>query len=241
MLTNRKGAKVAKESGKRWTMITLYPTVYRDKHGEEKITIESTGTSLRTVIRGVEFTGVDFQLLKPTIDKDSPDLATFMFNNWGDLSDCFIECEIPILVVVDDVEKQGYLLAEIHNPVNARVEYLARADKKRISLRLILRYDGLSFEASGFQTGGWFEIDMFAIQKELPQGVYMKTCVQCAFGAYSPYGQGMFGDMACFRDNKEGIRNVRNKSDLFKVWDTMTEYVQETYLCSEFEKWKKES
>jgi hypothetical protein len=53
---------------------------------------------------------------------------------------------------------------------------------------------------------------------------------------YSPYGHGLFGGLACFRGNKAGYRAVTGKDDLFAVWDTMTEFVQETHLCPEFER-----
>jgi hypothetical protein len=46
----------------------------------------------------------------------------------------------------------------------------------------------------------------------------------------------MFGGLTCFRDNKTGYRAVNSKSAMFQAWGTMTEYVQETYLCPEFEK-----
>ncbi len=46
----------------------------------------------------------------------------------------------------------------------------------------------------------------------------------------------MFGCMACFRDNKENYLQVSSKADIFRIWDTLTEYVQETYLCPEFQR-----
>jgi hypothetical protein len=64
----------------------------------------------------------------------------------------------------------------------------------------------------------------------------MKCCFNCAFSDYSPAGSGIFGDMLCFRDNKEEYFKVKDKWDLFRIWETMTEHVQETYLCPEFEK-----
>jgi hypothetical protein len=34
--------------------------------------------------------------------------------------------------------------------------------------------------------------------------------------------------------NKNAYLAVRGKHDLFRIWSTMTEFVQETYLCPEF-------
>ena len=70
----------------------------------------------------------------------------------------------------------------------------------------------------------------------LDGGTLMKACINCAFSDYSPVGHGLFGGLACFRGNKAGYRGVTSKGGLFKIWDTMTEFVQETYLCPEFEK-----
>jgi hypothetical protein len=62
-----------------------------------------------------------------------------------------------------------------------------------------------------------------------------KACICCAWSGYSPAGSPFFGGLACFRDNKDGYRQVRDKRDLFNIWQSRTEYVQETYLCGEFE------
>ena len=32
----------------------------------------------------------------------------------------------------------------------------------------------------------------------------MKACINCAISDYSPYGNGLFGNMICFRGNKAG-------------------------------------
>jgi hypothetical protein len=82
---------------------------------------------------------------------------------------------------------------------------------------------------------GWFEDEMLDIQKQLPPDGYMKACINCAFSDYSPVGHGLFGGLACFRDNKQSYLSVKTKRDLFGIWKTMTEYVQETYLdCNRF-------
>ena len=45
---------------------------------------------------------------------------------------------------------------------------------------------------------------------------------------------GLFGGLACFRDNKTAYLGVQSKADLFRIWGTMTEFVRETYVCPEF-------
>lgn len=66
------------------------------------------------------------------------------------------------------------------------------------------------------------------------EGIFMS----CAFSDYHPVGNGLFGCLACFRDNKQQYLAAQDKYALMNLWDTHTEYVQETYHCDEFEKRK---
>jgi hypothetical protein len=51
-----------------------------------------------------------------------------------------------------------------------------------------------------------------------------------------PSGHGLFGGLAGFRDNKAGYKVVQSERDLFGIWGTTTEFVQEIDLCPEFER-----
>jgi hypothetical protein len=104
----------------------------------------------------------------------------------------------------------------------------------REHLTLELRLGGRTYQSSG--RSGWFEDEMLDVQGQLPPGTYLRACITCAYSDYSPIGHGLFGGMACFRDNKAEYLAVRSKADLFRIWGTMTEFVQETYLCPEFER-----
>jgi hypothetical protein len=104
----------------------------------------------------------------------------------------------------------------------------------RQSLKLRLRFGTQIIASTG--RSGWFEDGLLDLQRQMPDHAYMKACINCAFSDYSPYGHGMFGGLACFRGNKAGYRAVTGKMDLFRTWHTMTEFVQETYVCAEFEK-----
>ena len=77
---------------------------------------------------------------------------------------------------------------------------------------------------------------MLDLQRQMPANTYLKACITCAFSDYSPDGSGSFGTLACFRGNKTGYRTVTGKKELFGIWHTMTEVVQETYPCPEFER-----
>ncbi len=101
-------------------------------------------------------------------------------------------------------------------------------------LLLTLQYNDQNFKSSG--TVGFFEDEMLDIQKQLPNDTYMLCCFSCAFSDYHPVGNGLFGSMMCFRDNKEAYLSVKSKSDFLEIDRTMSGLVQETYICNEFEK-----
>jgi hypothetical protein len=206
-------------------MMWSYPAKYRDKLGEVTTTIQNDGRTLRMVVRSIEFCGTDFDSLEPT-EQDASTLSSFTLQQ-NCLCSCVIECQLLIPIVGAETA-QGSLDVhlELGNPE-------PRGGLDRKYLQLGLKLGSCHFRSSG--KSGWFEDELLEIQNQLREGIHMKACINCAFSDYSPYGHGLFGHLACFRGNKEGYRYVRTKADLFQMWDTMTEYVQETYLCPEFE------
>jgi hypothetical protein len=104
----------------------------------------------------------------------------------------------------------------------------------RETLLLSLSVAGAVIDSKG--TSGWFEDELLDILKALPKGMYFRSCFTCAFSDYSPAGNRLFGDLACFRDNKENYRQVSSKQELLALWDSKTEFVQETHLCSAYER-----
>jgi len=208
-------------------MIARYPALYRDAHGEEATVIENDGKTLRMVVRGVEFTGTMFDDFEPSIARDDPVLASFTLH-FGMLCACAIECEMPLPIKSGEELIEGQLRIHLglrEAPPNAEPDWL--------SLRLALTIGNQTFSAIHHK--GWFEDDLREIQALLPDDTCVQCCFNCAFSDYSPYGNGLFGCLACFRDNKDAYRSVHSKHDLLSMWDTMTEFVQETYLCPEFE------
>lgn len=63
----------------------------------------------------------------------------------------------------------------------------------------------------------------------------MRICFTCAFSDYHPGGQSLSGSLACFRDNKAGYLSIQGKA-VMSIWHTRTEYVQEWFLCPEFQR-----
>jgi hypothetical protein len=105
----------------------------------------------------------------------------------------------------------------------------------QFQLKLSLAFQQANLISSGTSCG-CFRDELLDLQKQLPPDTYLKTCINCAFSDYSPAGHGCFGGLACFRDNKAGYAAVASKWDLFRIWNSMTEFVQETHVCPEFER-----
>jgi hypothetical protein len=214
-----------------FAMSASYPAQYADAHGEEQTTIENDGKQLRMVLRDVEFRGSMFDDFEPVIKQTDPRLASFALDH-GLLTNHHLECEMPLPVVIDGDITTGRLQVYLRlgEPLPGEEQW----SKKEI-LRLGLTLGSVHYWSRG-TSGGWFEDELLDIQKALPEGAYLKACIMCALSDYSPVGSGMFGCLACFRGNKDAYRQVSGKYGLFAIWPTMTEFVQETYLCPEFER-----
>lgn len=229
-------------------MVSIYPAVYRDRHGEEITTITNDGKHLRMIVRGVEFIGQSFDLFDPPANLNKSELEQFTF--YLDALCAFeIDCDIPVNIVNGNKKVEGNLHVhmELGEPDDSRPVRIGRKKKDGTTVEAIsslnkeilileLTYQGHFFKAGGMNFYTAFDEQFVELQKQLPSDVYWKTCWNCAFSDYSPLGSGSFGSLACFRNTKEEYRKVKTKRDLFQIWDKRAEYVQEIYLCSEFEK-----
>nr|BFE59837.1 hypothetical protein GCM10020063_043630 [Dactylosporangium thailandense] len=206
-------------------MVSLWLGHYSDRHGSEAITIQNDGRTLAVRIRGVDFRGAAFDVLDPVepLGPGAPFLLT------GDsLCACTIECDVPVQVTA---------AADAVEPAVLRCRIvLGTPDDRGARDRVEL---ALHHEAGVFATAGAhadFEAALIEVQRALPSGLGLRACISCAFSDYHPAGVAMFGGLACFRDNKAGYRAVNGKRDIFATWGTLTEFVQETYLCAEYER-----
>jgi len=207
--------------------LSIYPARYTDRYGVESTTLRNNGARLYLRLRGVTFSGADFDSLEPDPHAAPEALATFDLHG-GALCNCTIECEIPLPVVQES--------RTIASPLEVHLELgrpTATGCLDREVLILSLRLEGQSFRSAG--DSGWFEDELLTLQSSLPAGSYLKACIGCAHADYSPYGHGLFGGIACFRNWKEEHSRVKDKFDLFAILDK-AELVQETYLCPEFER-----
>ncbi|QSQ22845.1 hypothetical protein JY651_48440 [Pyxidicoccus parkwayensis] len=206
----------------------LHPGTYRDAHGTEPIVIHNDGHTLSTRIRGCELSGADFDGLTLVGEASAAEAAGLTLNR-GDLCACELSCELPLQITTPEAVETAVLRMRL---VLGSPDARGGIDSEVLHLELDVR--GQTFRSSG--TSGWFEDELLDVQRKLPGGLSLRACITCAFSDYSPYGHGLFGCMACFRDNKQGYRAAIGKKGLFEVWSTLTGYVQETYVCPEFER-----
>jgi hypothetical protein len=205
-----------------------YPARYRNQHGEERTYIENDGHYLSMTLRGVAFSGFMFDDFEPQGTPLAEELSSFTFYR-RELCACTIECEMPMGIRAATGEETGTLSIrlELGAPLAHRLESK--------TVRLSLRTSERTVESAAF---GDFEYALLDIQKQLPPGMFMVACINCAFSDYNPVGAGIFGCLACFRGQKDAYRAVASKDDLFDLWDSLTEFVQETHVCQEFERRK---
>lgn len=204
-----------------------YPSKYSDANGEESALITNDGRNLSLVLRGVLFTGDDFDSLEPDARASKEDLKSFTFATGG-LCACRLQVEMPVTIVNQGKETPGTLTANIE--LGAPI---ASGAIDREALLLSVRFGDKAYRSTS--ASGWFEDELRNLQSFLPNGVYIKACINCAYSDYSPYGHGFFGWMACFRNLKQKYLSVKDKHDLFPILNR-AERVQETYICSDFSK-----
>jgi hypothetical protein len=203
----------------------VWPTRYRDERGEVVTAIQNDGDVLTMKIRGIEFHGIDFEGFTPPHEVDRSICAL----KRGCLSYCTLQVDIPVPVVLGADTEDGILSAHLKLGDGP-----ATGQRDPEVLVLELRFDAHRFSSRG--KSGLFEAETCDIQKQLPSEAFLKACVNCALSTYSPYGTCLFGRLSCFRGNKQAFLSVKDKDDLLAIFDTQTEFVQETYLCPEFQR-----
>lgn len=208
-----------------------YPAVYRDARGEERTTLHNDGQELRITVRGVTFVGTSLDNFRPLEETSSESLAIFRLNcraGFVDICDYELQYAFPVPILVDNLPRSAHLTVEFSIGLpNERGVF----EKQYLCLTLEV---GEEVYTSRGKTG-YFEWELLDLQKSLPSNVQLRTCFGCACSDYSPYGHWMFGYMMCFRDDKDAYLKVETKDDFFDIWDTLTERVQETYHCPEWE------
>jgi hypothetical protein len=203
-----------------------YKGTYTDQHGSEALEFHNDSTTLTATIRGVVFSGNDFDSLEPTLEARPESVASFTLSS-GHLCRCTFTLDIPIPVVLSNSVTTGILTAmlDLGAPAtNGGIEHE--------QLLLALSWRDLRIVSSGGT--GYFENELLDIQNQLPEGAYIQACINCRYSDYSPYGNGLFGNMLCFRNIKDEYLRVTSKEEFWAVYGREERQVQETYLCEQF-------
>jgi hypothetical protein len=207
--------------------VVTYPGTYIDPRGREILQIVNDGATLVTTIRGVRFAGRDFDSLAPAADTPGDQLLLFTLSS-GELCACKFTFEIPLPLVVHGRPGVGTLHVELDLGRPA-----PRGGIDHEHLRLSFAHGDSLVTSSGLS--GLFENELLELQSRLPQDVHLKACINCLFSDYSPYGQGLFGNMLCFRNIKEEYLRVTSKVEFWEVHGRQDRQVQETFLCEQFQ------
>ena len=76
-------------------------------------------------------------------------------------------------------------------------------------------------------------MDLNEIIKQIKERYHIKNCYGCLYSDYSVYGNGSFGDMACFLVQKEKYIQTRGKLEYIGL-EPDFDVVQEIYCCDAF-------
>jgi len=214
--------------------VRKYKATYKDKRGTGDIIVKSDGRLLYTTIRGIELYGGDFdQLAAEVIDKDKFDYEMFADGS-GDITNFLLTITYPIQFynALSNQISTGSLVANIVVGEDTTIKGL---DHELTGLTLKISSDTYTVN----KKLEWMEDALILLQKQLPVNIYLKTCLSCKYSNYSPYGGGMFGSLYCFKNIKEQLTSLNDKTDLFNIWtkEAMDKGdildVQETFDCEE--------
>lgn len=206
-----------------------YLAQYQDRSGTETITIVNDGDVMHTIIRGIRFSGTDFDMFE--IHKDDINhaaVATFVLNN-GVLCACSLTFTMTVSVFLEQATESGELTI---NLIFGSPKANGGIDEEK--LKLSFDYSQGHFVTSGLHDV--FEDALQALNNQLPNHVYLKICFNCLYSDYHPVGNGLFGGLMCFKNIKQEYLQVKSKSDLFLIDNKYDRHVQETYLCAEFQR-----
>jgi hypothetical protein len=197
--------------------------IYRDALGEVRGELETDGRRLTAVLDGHRFAGW-LDSLEPLEPSTLPPRFVLAA---GGLSSCALFFILPITVRAGERDLPASIGVELELGAPRPDQGL---DRERVVLELVV--DERRVRSSG--RSGWFEDELVELQRACPD-LQLAICFGCGLSDYSPYGHGLFGNLMCFRGNKVAYRAVQSKQDLFAIIDTVTEQVQETHVCTEYE------
>lgn len=222
-------------------MVEIYKGIYRDNLGIQEIVIANDSYTLTTEIDGVVFSGGEFDELSIEDESNYTDkqLARFTFLKTPiyesdrlleTLCDCLFELTVPQVIIdkVDNIQFDADLKIEI---------ILGQPRSERPGQGIEFEYVTLSLAIAGMiytARSEYFEGAFDNIRDQIGDRYHLKNCYGCMYGDYSVYGQGSFGSMHCFRNQKAEYNKVTNKSEYMELAPPYR-FVQEIYCCDQYE------
>lgn len=223
-------------------MSEQYRAIYTDAYGQEQVFIELEPDEfhLSMTLRGVHFHGLAFNLFYVwPIEQNPADLQHFYLREGHpgggaeqarqSLENYALQWTMPLQIV-----KAGQLLTGIlYGNLDQRDEDLEDSlVSSHYTLNLQIGED--EFEVSGEELD--MEEALGRFQQQLPPEMYLKCCRFCMLSYPEPFGG---TGTLCFRRRKEPFRTIKyhsskNKINSLRVGGEVG-YVQESYLCPEFE------
>ncbi|WP_298544920.1 DUF6304 family protein [uncultured Aquimarina sp.] len=211
-----------------------YLATYQDQRGTEEVVIKSDGSDMYFTLRGIDFEGQDFEMLgAEEIDDSKFDYEMFQDGS-GDLTNFTLAVTIPILLF-DSIKKNKFTAPLIVHVEVGETTTIKGLDSELTCLMLTTSFGEFTVE----KKLEWMEDALIAIQNQLPEHIYLNTCLSCKYSNYHPVGNGMFGGLCCFKNYKAAIRQMNNKYDLMNSWteervkNKSLFFVQETFDCQE--------
>lgn len=151
-------------------------------------------------------------------------------NESYELCDYSLEFDIPTILIDSEQNKEEdnilKVLLELGKPTTN-----GGLDHQMATFQITINQTTYS------NTGGYFEDGLDALKEKIAPYKF-KNCFGCLYADYSPYGQGFFGDMMCFKNQKEAyllLNEGFSKEKFFDIIDDGFIFVQETYCCEDFE------
>lgn len=203
--------------------MNLYPTLYTDTMGTEHCFFESDGKQLYINIRGCMLEGRSFDDL--SLQNTDAIVQPGITLHDGTLTNCRLQVTMPLLVSQHDATEAATL----------QIQMQLQQEKETMVIACSIDVKDKTYQLP-HQPFLSFEYLLPALQKQLPQGLYIKSCLFCAYSNYSISGSEGFGTLICFKAIKEKIVAVNNKEYYSAIPSEYGLFVQETYCCPEFHK-----
>jgi hypothetical protein len=181
-------------------MQSTFEAIYEDKEGQIK-------TSLLLKNKKFILKFDNFEFISDMLDDFSPNIPIenlpkrFMIDQYQCLNEYKLQFSVPLKII-----KLQKIQEEIESTLQIRINQ--KSNPPQQTLQLILDIDQEKKQYKG--DGDFFEFALQQIQAQMHENYHLKCCFACAFSDYSVYGQGFWGTMLCYKNNK--IKNLTMKA-----------------------------